>query len=597
MSTELKRNKLKLNRERTEGSVEERLQKVLANAGLGSRRSLEERIGEGEVRVNGAQAEIGSSLRSGDRVEMDGKAYIAVPFDADETQVLIYHKPEAELTTNDDPEGRATIFERLPRLKEGRWIAVGRLDMNTTGILLVTNDGEIANKLMHPSSEIEREYICRVTGPVSEESLEKLRQGVVLEDGPAKCNEVGIISIGDSHSWIRVVLSEGRNREVRRMWEAVGHTVSRLKRIRYGNVELPRSLRRGHTLALEKDVVMKMRRDLELPDRTQSLTLEPVIGLRRAAKSTEFRPTESTAWSGAHADEARELRAFDRVRDDTLGQRPRRGKPPASGARGKPRRVGADGVPFERKPRFGSNDTSTGNTARPERGSRGPRRDGDVRPQRRERGEFAPSDTRSPRNDRTSFAGDQRGPRSDRPARVNFSADRNFNDQRGPRQPRDDRAGFSSQPRGDQRGEQRGDQRGPNAARGQRPERSGFSGERNSADQRGPRGPRNPTTDRSGGASRNYGGERGDRVGGATVFADGSTFSAHNPARRGAPANRDRRPGASNDRTNFRGPRSDTPRGSTPRSDVPHNNPRGPRGSGFRGGPRGGGGRDGGGNR
>jgi len=335
------RRKLSLNREAklTGPVVEERLQKVLAQAGLGSRRVIEERIIAGEIRVNGNVAEIGSSLRNGDRVELDGKAFMAVPTPAEEVQALVYHKPEGELTTTEDPEGRHTVFEKLPRLKGSRWIAIGRLDMNTTGLLLLTTDGELAHAMMHPSRELEREYVCRIHGQVTEEHLERLRQGVMLDDGPAHFDEIHVISMGENHSWFRVVLKEGRNREVRRMWESLGMQVARLKRIRYGMIELPRELRRGHYRLIEESQIKALREACGLGDLPDTLTLQAVIGVRRATKAAnEYRPDKprGAGWSGAMADEARELRAFDRVRDDDArpGQRKRPGGP---GGAGKPR--------------------------------------------------------------------------------------------------------------------------------------------------------------------------------------------------------------------------------------------------------------------
>ena len=166
-------------------TLDERLHKVLANAGLGSRRLLEQRIEAGEVQVNSTVATIGSSVRAGDRVEMDGKRFVVVGDNAEHAQMLAYNKPEGVVATRDDPEGRPTMFEQLPILKGARWVAVGRLDINTTGLLLLTTDGDLANALMHPRSEIEREYICRVHGEVPDEVLEKLKRGVELEDGPA----------------------------------------------------------------------------------------------------------------------------------------------------------------------------------------------------------------------------------------------------------------------------------------------------------------------------------------------------------------------------------------------------------------------------
>ncbi|MHB8446866.1 MAG: pseudouridine synthase [Rudaea sp.] len=321
------RTLLSLRRPHTDGPVlEERLHKVLANAGLGSRRMLEERIQAGEIRVNGTVAEIGSSVRAGDRVEMDGKLFVAINDSAEHAQVIVFHKPDGVVTTRDDPEGRPTVFEQLPHLKGARWIAVGRLDINTTGLLLLTTDGALAHRLMHPSTEIEREYICRVHGEVPDEALEQLKAGVQLEDGPACFEELAVISRGPSHSWFRVVVREGRNREVRRMWETQGLMVSRLKRIRYGNVELPRGLLKGRSEALEPEQIKALRQLAGTVEAEPTLTLQPVIGQRRAPKAApnEFRPAPRTqqAWTGAYQDEGRELRAFDRIRDDNAPARP-----------------------------------------------------------------------------------------------------------------------------------------------------------------------------------------------------------------------------------------------------------------------------------
>ncbi|MEO8802934.1 MAG: 23S rRNA pseudouridine(2605) synthase RluB [Rudaea sp.] len=307
-------------------TIQERLHKVLANAGLGSRRVLEQRIDAGEVKVNGNVAELGSSVHAGDRVEIDNKLFVAINDSAEHAQVLVFNKPEGVVTTRDDPEGRPTVFEQLPQLKGARWIAVGRLDINTTGMLLLTTDGALAHRLMHPSAEVEREYICRVHGEVADETLAKLSSGVDLEDGPAKFEELAIISRGDSHSWFRVVIREGRNREVRRMWESQGLMVSRLKRIRYGNIELPRGLLRGQSQTLEPQLIKTLRDLVGATDPAPTLTLQPVIGQRRAAKSSanEFRPAPRTqqAWTGAFNDEAREIRAFDRIREDKPFSRP-----------------------------------------------------------------------------------------------------------------------------------------------------------------------------------------------------------------------------------------------------------------------------------
>ncbi len=314
------RNVLSLKKSASEdgaATLEERLHKVLATAGLGSRRMLEGRIEAGEVQVNGTAASLGLSVHAGDRVEIDGKRFVVISDTSEHSQVIVYNKPEGVMTTRDDPDGRPTVFEHLPRLKGARWIAVGRLDINTTGLLLLTTDGALANALMHPSSELEREYICRVHGEVPDEVIERLRSGVELEDGPAHFDDIEVISRGGSHSWFRVVIREGRNREVRRMWGAVGLMVSRLKRVRYANVELPRLLKREKTAELSVEQVKSLRDLCGAADAEPCLTLAPVIGQRRSTP-TEFRPDPKSqqAWTSTRTDEAREFAQFDRIRDD-----------------------------------------------------------------------------------------------------------------------------------------------------------------------------------------------------------------------------------------------------------------------------------------
>jgi 23S rRNA pseudouridine2605 synthase len=220
----------------------ERLQKLLAGAGHGSRRGIEEWIRAGRVTINDRVAVLGDRASLADRVCLDGR-----PLDLGgqraAVEVLLYHKPTGEVTTRADPEGRPTVFDNLPPPGSGRWIVVGRLDVNTSGLLLFTNDGDLAHRLMHPSSEIEREYLIRLRGTPTSEALDRLRKGVELEDGPARFDRLEVDSTEGSHSWLRACLHEGRNREVRRLFEEVGYEVSRLTRIRYGNVELPRDLR------------------------------------------------------------------------------------------------------------------------------------------------------------------------------------------------------------------------------------------------------------------------------------------------------------------------------------------------------------------
>lgn len=225
-------------------SEPERLQKVLAQAGVASRREIEEWVVAGRISVNGLPASLGQKIGPGDRVKVNGKL-VPLRFTQRSPRVLIYHKPEGEIVSRDDPEGRPTVFERLPILRKGRWLAVGRLDFNTSGLLLFTNDGDLANKLMHPRYELEREYAVRILGELTEEQVKSLTDGIQLEDGPAKFNLLRDEGGEGANHWYRVTISEGRNREVRRMFEAVGLTVSRLMRVRYGSVELPARLKRG----------------------------------------------------------------------------------------------------------------------------------------------------------------------------------------------------------------------------------------------------------------------------------------------------------------------------------------------------------------
>src|SRR5690606_29530683 len=317
--------------------LEERLHKVLAQAGLGSRRALEQRIADGLVKVNGEIAQTGMSVKGGDRIDIDGRQFVASAL-TEPARVLMYNKPEGEVTTREEPEGRPTIFESLPALKGARWIAIGRLDINATGLLLLTTDGELANAMMHPSYEIEREYVSRVRAPegeetVSEKIVDRLARGVALEDGPAKFDQIKRIGGTDSNEWFQVLLKEGRNREVRRLWESQGCQVSRLKRIRYGQVSLPQTLLRGQSQELADAQVEALRKELKLEEGPPpALTLLPVIGQRKASKSTvhvggDRRPQ---GYVNGHntADEGRELRRFDHVREDRRG---RGGKKPHGG--------------------------------------------------------------------------------------------------------------------------------------------------------------------------------------------------------------------------------------------------------------------------
>ena len=249
-------------------AVSERLQKALARAGYGSRRILETSIIQGRVLVNGKVAVLGTKIENGDRVVFDKKVVPNEKMFEQLRLVIAYHKLEGEISTRNDPEGRPTIFDRLPKIIQGRWIAVGRLDINTSGLILLTTDGELANRLMHPSNEVDREYLVRVHGDVQEDQIKRLKDGVILEDGLARFTDIVRHPKADSdrrNNWFYVALMEGRNREVRRLWESQGLQVNRLKRVRYGCIFLPSFLKQGHFLEMGQKEVDDLSKLVGLP--------------------------------------------------------------------------------------------------------------------------------------------------------------------------------------------------------------------------------------------------------------------------------------------------------------------------------------------
>ena len=233
----------------------QRLHKLLALAGYGSRRDMEKLIESGRVTVNGQAATPGIGVTPHDTVRVDSRP-VKLQFEAELPQVLLYHKPEGEIVSQDDPEGRATVFDKLPKIKSGKWIAIGRLDMNTSGLLIFTNSGELANRFMHPRYEVEREYAVRIFGELTEEQLLQLKSGIELEDGTANFDRITPQGGEGANHWYQVVLREGRNREVRRMFEAFQLPVSRLMRVRFGPVNLPPRVKRGQMLKLEQKEVV-----------------------------------------------------------------------------------------------------------------------------------------------------------------------------------------------------------------------------------------------------------------------------------------------------------------------------------------------------
>jgi len=282
--------------------VTEKLQKVLARAGFGSRRQIERWIEEGRITVDNVAATLGARVSPDQTIRVDGRQVPTHVFQS-KPRILVYHKPEGEVCTRSDPQGRPTVFEKLPKLRGARWIAIGRLDFNTSGLLLFTTDGELANRLMHPSHEIEREYAVRVLGKVDDDMLARLKQGVMLEDGPAHFDAIKEAGGAGANRWFHVVLREGRNREVRRLWEAVGVKVSRLIRVRFGPIPLPPHFHAGRTVELDEEA---------------SAVLYDSVGLKPPAapapKKRQHEPRKSRAG-------ARQRRSSETSRTDSRSRR------------------------------------------------------------------------------------------------------------------------------------------------------------------------------------------------------------------------------------------------------------------------------------
>ncbi len=526
----------------------ERLQKLLSKAGLGSRRMIEERVLRGEIEIDGRPASIGDTLGDGQTVRLDGREFIVRAVTHEGPRVLCYNKPEGEVTTTVDPEGRPTVFDRLPKLKGARWIVVGRLDLNTAGLLLFTTDGELANRLMHPSREIEREYLCRVHGDVEESALQQLLKGVELDDGPAKFEEIEALGGEGSNKWFKAVIREGRQREVRRLWEAVGAEVSRLKRVRYGVIELGKDLKRGWYRELEPEEIAGLLESVEMPMTTRNeLRIMPVEAARKFERGQrrDKRPGERPNWKREAA--------------EAIGER--------GGDRRPPRREGArPGEEFRAR-----NATSRGpggpRSDKPrEFGDRGPRSDAP-----RSYAERGPRPT-GPRSDKPREFGD-RGPRSDAPRSYAERGPRPT----GPRsdKPREfgDRGPRSDAPRSyAERGPR------PTGPRSDKPREFGDRGPRSDAPrsyaERGPR-PTGPRSDKP----REFGdrGPRSDapRSGGPRGAGRPSTGDAR-PARPWAREEGSARPAQ----------RSDAPRGRSA-GDAPRARPAGPARDRAGGGPRG----------
>ncbi|WP_029653633.1 23S rRNA pseudouridine(2605) synthase RluB [Marinobacter daepoensis] len=297
----------------------ERVQKLLARAGIGSRREVEGWIEAGRLLVNGEPVQPGQKASTDDRFELDGKRLDVSAAAQVVRRVLLYNKPEGEVTSRKDPEGRPTVFDRLPRLRDQRWISIGRLDINTTGLVLFTTDGELANRLMHPSSQIDREYAVRVFGDVDDAMIQRLQDGVLLDDGMARFTDISPAGGKGMNQWFHVTLLEGRNREVRRLWESQGVRVSRLKRVRYGPIFLPSRLTMGRWEELDQKGVDALSRAVGLetvaiPQKTPGEQAADDRKRRKSPGKSAQRSRKGGSWQVSDAAPARKpgARASDK---------------------------------------------------------------------------------------------------------------------------------------------------------------------------------------------------------------------------------------------------------------------------------------------
>ncbi len=299
----------------------EKLQKAMADAGLGSRRDMEALIASGVVTVNGQTASVGDRVTAADMIRVEGRLVRRAMAAATTPRVLMYHKMAGEIVSRDDPEGRPSVFDRLPRVSGARWVAVGRLDFNTEGLLLFTTSGALANRLMHPRYEIDREYAVRVIGELEAEQMLQLQQGIELEDGMAKFDKLEDQGGTGMNHWYLVQIREGRNREVRRMFEAVGMTVSRLIRVRYGAVSLPKTLPRGKRMELTPEEVRAWMLDLDDAEKKMAAAAPAKAEAKKAEKAAarEKARARARAESEAEAREARRGTRFKEGRSDRTG--------------------------------------------------------------------------------------------------------------------------------------------------------------------------------------------------------------------------------------------------------------------------------------